>query len=85
MIDRRTACLWLLRRQERADLLPVLVSERRNPQQAQGRRRVCRHRRCLARAAQPMEVLRARLMLAPQARPAQSSGLLILRLAHRLE
>ena len=64
MIDGWTARLRLLQRQERAYLLPVLVSERRNPQQAQGSRWVCRHRRCLASAAQPMEALRSPLMLA---------------------
>src|SRR5260370_943447 len=85
MIDGWTARLWLLWRQERAYLLPVLVSERRNPQQAQGRRWVCRHRGCLASTAQPMEALRSRLMLAPKARPVEAVGLLVLRLAHRLE
>jgi hypothetical protein len=78
MIAGWTTRLWLLRRQERADLLPVLVRERRDPQQAQGSRWVCRHRRGLARMAQPMEVLGSPLMLAPEARPMQAVGLLLL-------
>jgi hypothetical protein len=84
MIDGWTARLWLLRRQERADLLPVLISERRDSQQAQGSRWVCRYRGCLACAAQPMEVLRLCLMLTTKARPVKAAGLLVLRLAHRL-
>jgi len=32
-----------------------------------------------------MKMLRARLMLAPKTRPVKAAGLLILRLAHRLE
>jgi hypothetical protein len=85
MIDGWTARLWLLRRQEWADLLPVLISERRDCQQAQGSRWICRHRGCLAYAAQSVEALRSRLMLAPKARPVQAARLLILRLAYRLE
>ncbi len=85
MIDGGTTGLRLLRRQERAQLFPVFVSESGNPQQAQGRRWVCRHWGWLACAAQPMEVLRTALMPTPKARPVQAAGLLVLRLAHRLE
>jgi hypothetical protein len=85
MIDGGTTCLRLLRRQERAQPLPMLVSEPGNPQQAQGRWWVCRHCGCLACVAQPMEVLRTALVPTPKARPVQAAGLLVLRLAHRLE
>ena len=85
MIDGWTTRLWLLRRQERAYLLPALVRERWDPEQAQGSRGVCRHRGRLACAAQPMEALRSRLMLAAKARPVEAAGLLLLRLADRLE
>jgi hypothetical protein len=81
MIAGWTTRLWLLWRQERADLLPVLVREGRNPQQAQGSRWVCRDGWCLASTPQPMEVLGSPLMLAPQARPVQAVGLLLLWLA----
>jgi len=85
MIDGGTARRWLLRRQEWAYLFPVLVGERSNPQQAQGSRWLCRHRWCLACAAQPMEALRSRLMLAAKARPVQAMSLVLLRLTQRLE
>jgi hypothetical protein len=41
MIDGWTARLWLLRRQERAELFPMLIGERRHSQEGQGSRRVC--------------------------------------------
>src|SRR5258708_3949436 len=85
MIDGWTTRLWLLRRQERAYLLPVLVSERRDTQQAQGSRWVCRQRGCLASTAQPMEALGSPLMLASKARPVEAVGLLLLRLAQRVQ
>ena len=85
MIDSWATRLRFLRRQERAYLFPVFVSEGRNSQQAQGRRGVCRHCGCLTSATQPMEVLRSPLMLAPKARPVQAVRLLLLRLAQRLE
>jgi len=84
MIDGGTARRWLLRRQEWVYLFPVLVSECRNPEQAQGSRWLCRHRWCLTSTAHPMEALRSRLMLAAKARPVQVMGLLLLRLAQRL-
>ena len=85
MIDGATARRWLLRRQEWVYLLPVLVSECRNPEQAQGSRWLCRQRGRLTSTAQPMEALRSRLMLAAKARPVQAMSLVLLRLAQRLE
>ena len=85
MINRWTARLWLLRRQKRAYLLPVLVRERWEPHQAQGSRWVCRHCGRLTSTAQAMEALRSRLMLASKARPVETASLLLLRLTHGLE
>ena len=85
MIDRWTARLRLLRGQERAQLFPVLVGEGRNPQQAQGSRGVHRHSRSLTCATQHLEALRSCLVLASKVRPVQPSGLLLLRLTHRVQ
>ena len=85
MINRWTTGLRLLRWQERTHLLPVLVGERRDPEQAQGSRWVYRDRGRLACAAQAMEALRSGLMLASKARPVEAVGLLVLRLPDRLE
>ncbi len=64
MIGGRTARRWLLRGQEGTQLLPVLVSERRDPQQPQGNWWAHRYNGCLPCAAQPMEVLSSPLVLA---------------------
>ena len=85
MIGGRTTRRWLLGGQERTQLLPVLVGEGRDPQQPQGSWGVHRHGRCLAGSTQPMEALSSPLVLASKVRPVQSSGLLFLRLAHRLQ
>jgi hypothetical protein len=85
MIDGWTARLRLLRWQERLKLLPVLISERRDSKPPQGSRWVwCYHGR-LPCAAQDMEAVRSRLVLASKVRPAQPSGLLFLRLAQRAQ
>ena len=78
MINRWTTGLRLLWGQERAYLLPVLISEGWDPLQGQGRREDCRHRRGLPCATEPMEVLCSPLMLAPKVRPVQAVGLLLL-------
>ena len=85
MIDRWTARLRLLRRQERAHLFPVRVGEGWNSQQAQGSRWVCRHSRSLAYTTQHLEALRSCLVLTSKVRPVQSPGLLLLRLTHRVQ
>ena len=85
MIGGGTARHRLLWGQERTQLLPVLVCERRDPQQAQGRWGNHRHDRGLASSAQPMEVLSSPLVLSSKVRPAQSSGLQFLRLVQRLQ
>ncbi len=82
MIDRRAARLWLLRRQERTKLFPVLLGERRNPQHLQGSREINRHSGSLAGAAQHMEVPGCRLVPTSKVRPMQSPGLLLLRLTY---
>ena len=85
MIGRRTARLRLLRRQERAQLLPVGVGERGQTQQLHGSGHLAGHGWSLTCAAHLMEALGGRLVLAAQARPVQSPGLFFLGLAHRLQ
>jgi hypothetical protein len=62
MIHDWTARLWLLRWQEGTQLLPALVGERWEPEQAQGSRWVFRDSRSLASATLLMEALRPRLV-----------------------
>ena len=64
MIDSWPTRLRLLRWQERLQLLPVLVGKRRDPQQAQRSRWVLGHYGRLPCAAQDMEALCPRLVLA---------------------
>ena len=85
MIDGWTARLRLLWRQERAELFPVGIGERRESQHLQGSWWIERDRRGLTCTTQPMEALRSRLVLASKARPAQPPGLLFLRLAQRVQ
>ena len=85
MIDRRTARLRLLWRQERAELLPVGIGERRQSQHPQGSWWIERDRRGLAGATQHMEAPSSRLVLASKARPAQPPGLLFLGLTQRVQ
>jgi hypothetical protein len=81
MIDRRTPCRRLLWRQEWAHLLPVGIGEGRQSRQRDGSGQLIWHRWSLTRAAQDMKASGCRLVLTPKARPVQSSGLLLLRLA----
>ena len=85
MINRWTTCLRLLGRQEGTQLLPVLMGERWDPLHVLGSRWVGRHSGRLTCPAQDMEALGSRLMLASKVRPVQPPGLLLLRLAHRLQ
>jgi hypothetical protein len=85
MINRWATRWRLLGWQERLKLLPELVGERLDPQQAQGSWWVCCHHGGLPRTTQDMEVVRPRLVLASKVRPAQASGLLFLRLVERVQ
>jgi hypothetical protein len=85
MINHRTARLRLLWWQEGTQLFPVLIGERRDPEQSQGSQWVHRHSGSLACAAPHIEALSSSLVLASKVRSAQPSGLLLLRLTHRVE
>jgi hypothetical protein len=63
----------------------MFLRQGRKPQQPDGRWQLQRDGRGLTRSPQAMEVLRAPLVLTAKARPMQSSGLLFLRLAYRLQ
>ncbi len=85
MIDRRTPCLRLLWRQERSQLLPVLVAEGGQSRQRDGSGQLVGHRGSLTRAAQHMKLPGCGLVLTPEARPVQSPDLLLLRFAQRVQ
>ena len=85
MVDGGSARGRLLWGQERAHLLPGGVGEGGQPWDQQGGWEMAGDGRGLERAPLPMTALRSRLMLAPQPRPVQASGLLVFRCPDRLQ
>ena len=85
MIGSRAAGLGFLHRQERSQLLPVLIAEGGQSRQRDGRGQLVGQRGSLTRAAQHMKLSGYRLVLTPEARPVQSPDLLLLRFAQRVQ
>ena len=85
MVASWTARLRLRRRHERTELLPVLISEGRQPRHRRGSGYLRCHRGSLPCPPQDMKAPRLCLMLASQVRPRQSVGPLLRRLCQRLE